>query len=135
MINPTILIVDDDEEDRLILRECFEAEGQDAVAYFSDSLSLLSYLYQHSDQNSLPKLIITDMNMPGMTGIDLLKTLKKLPEFKFIDVVVLSTSDKDEHKLECINGGAKAFFTKPDNYSQLNSLAHTFSQMAMAKTG
>jgi CheY-like chemotaxis protein len=135
MINPTILIVDDDEEDRLILRECFEAEGQDAVAYFSDSLSLLSYLYQNSEKNRLPKLIITDMNMPGMTGIDLLKTLKKLPEFKFIDVVVLSTSDKDEHKRECINGGAKAFFTKPDNYSQLNSLAHTFSEMAMAKTG
>jgi CheY-like chemotaxis protein len=135
MINPTILIVDDDEEDRLILRECFEAEGHDSVAYFSDSLSLLSYLYQHSDKNSLPKLIISDLNMPGMTGIDLLKTLKKLPEFKFIDVVILSTSDKAEHRNECLEIGARAFFTKPDSYSQLHLLTNKFSEMAMSKAG
>jgi CheY-like chemotaxis protein len=135
MINHNILIVDDDEDDRLILRECFEAEGQEGVAYFSDSKSVLNYLHQHNDKNSLPKLIIADLNMPGMTGIELLKALKKQPEFNPIDVVILSTSDKDEHKTECLKGGARAFFTKPDSYSQLNLLAHKFSEMAMAKAG
>lgn len=135
MLKHSILIVDDDEDDRLILRECFEAEGQRSVAYFSDSKSLLSYLNQQNDKSSLPKLIIADMNMPGMTGIELLKTLKKQPEFSPIDVVILSTSDKEEHKRECLKGGATAFFTKPDSYSQLNLLAHKFAEMAMAKAG
>ena len=133
MKNPAILIVDDDEDDRLIIQESFEKNGQNSIAFFEDSLSILAYLSNHREKENLPKLIISDLNMPGMTGMDLLRTIKQVPEFKSIDVVIFSTTDKAEYVQECLKWGAKAYFRKPDDYADLNLLTNKFSQMAAVK--
>jgi CheY-like chemotaxis protein len=130
MQHAAILIVDDDADDREIVQECFEAGGISNVDFFESGSAILNYLNAITDHADLPRLIISDLNMPAITGIDLLKSIKRNPAFKFIDVVILSTTDKEDYMQECLRFGARACFTKPYTYSELTELRDQFSDMA-----
>ena len=58
-------------------------------------------------------LIIADLNMPRMNGIELIKEVKKKPGFRFVPVVMLTTESKEEKKQEGRKAGAKAWMVKP----------------------
>src|SRR5215216_4067682 len=97
----TILIADDDEDDRLMLRDAFgEARlGMDLRAVH-DGVELLDYLnrrgrYTDPEQSPRPALILLDLNMPRMDGREALATIKQDPALRSIPVVILTTS-KDE---------------------------------------
>ena len=62
-------------------------------------------------------LIISDVNMPNMDGISLVKEIKKLPAYKFTPIVMLTTESADGKKAEA--AGAKAWMLKPFNPPQL----------------
>jgi CheY-like chemotaxis protein len=78
------------------------------------------------DDALLPKLIITDINMPLMTGIELLSILKRNVRLKHIKVIVFSTADKNKYHMKCIKLGATEFLQKPDNFSELRQMANHF---------
>jgi two-component system chemotaxis response regulator CheY len=58
-------------------------------------------------------LVITDVNMPGMNGIDLVRTLRALPDFKFIPMLVLTTEAGQEMKQRGREAGATGWIVKP----------------------
>ena len=58
-------------------------------------------------------LVITDVNMPGMNGIDLVRTLRALPDFKFIPILVLTTEAGQEMKQRGREAGATGWIVKP----------------------
>jgi CheY-like chemotaxis protein len=133
MPHPAILIVDDDADDRLIFHDCFEDGGIHDVGFFENSSSILQYLGKIKNRNDLPRLIISDLNMPGITGMQLLTTIKQNPEYRSIDVVILSTTDKAEYIQECLRLGARACFQKPYTYTELKNLRDRFTEMAAVK--
>jgi CheY-like chemotaxis protein len=69
-----------------------------------------------SAHNSNPLLILLDLNLPDMTGIDILRRVKENQHLKFVPVVVLTTTD-DSHEIKrCYELGCNVYITKPVNY-------------------
>ena len=64
-------------------------------------------------------LIILDINMPRLTGLQVLDLVKKKSPYKEIPVVVVSIEDKEENKARCLQAGAAAYFKKPFNGKDL----------------
>ena len=110
-----ILIIDDDEDDVATLSDAFTQCGVDSVHYVFSGMQAFIYL-QGVEHSCLPKLIITDHYLPGMTGSAFLKDLKGMDKYKHIHVVVLSTV-KSERELEKYREmGALDYFIKPTSY-------------------
>ena len=67
---------------------------------------------------SLPNIILLDLNMPRMNGIEFLKILKKDNRLKFIPTIILTTSNNTKDLLECYNNGIAGYILKPLKYEQ-----------------
>ena len=69
--------------------------------------------------NVKPDLIITDLNMPGMNGIELIKQVRTLPAFKFVPILFLTTESQQEKRAEAKAAGASGWLVKPVNSDEL----------------
>ncbi|MDQ3393438.1 MAG: response regulator [Bacteroidota bacterium] len=103
----TILIVDDFESSRNILGRTLEYAGY-TVLHGSDGENAMVQL-----NGTRIDLIITDLNMPGMDGISLIKSLRKTINYKFTPVILLSTNAKSDKQEQAKQAGATAFVEKP----------------------
>lgn len=112
-----VLNVDDDQEDREFfcdaLREIDAAITCLTAGSGMEALTLLESL------TSLPDYIFLDINMPMMDGKQLLRTLKKLPAFQSIPVIMYSTSTDTREIRECYRLGAEDFLIKPHSFEKL----------------
>ena len=103
-----ILIVDDAASMRGLVTMTLKKSGYEVVEA-SDGKDALTKL------SSVGKvdLIITDLNMPNMDGIELIKTLKTDMKYRFIPVIMLTTESQEAKKEEGRKAGAKAWIVKP----------------------
>jgi CheY-like chemotaxis protein len=122
----TILICDDDEDDRMLTQQALEdAHVSNDVRFVEDGEQLLDYLYQRgpyageTGEAPRPGLILLDLNMPKMDGREALKIIKGDPTLKDIPVVVLSTSGFDQDIIRSYQLGVNSFITKPVTFSGL----------------
>jgi CheY-like chemotaxis protein len=122
----TILICDDDEDDRMLTQQALEdAHISNDLRFVEDGEQLLDYLYQRGEYSGetgsapRPGLILLDLNMPKMDGRDALKVMKGDPTLLDIPVVVLSTSSLDEDVVKSYKMGVNSFITKPVTFSGL----------------
>lgn len=83
-----------------------KVDGEDAVGYLKDG------------NNKKPCVILLDLNMPRMNGFEFLKVVKSDDVLKIIPVVVLTTSNQEQHINETFNLGVAGYIVKPVNYSQ-----------------
>lgn len=120
----TILICDDDADDRLLTHRALEdAHVSNAVKFVEDGEQLLDYLYQRGEYAGetgaapRPGLILLDLNMPNMDGREALKVIKGDETLRDIPVVVLSTSGLDEDIVRSYQLGVNSFITKPVTFS------------------
>lgn len=118
---PTVLVVDDDEDDRLLIQLGFEKANFLDLGLFADASSALEYLQSNSEM--LPKLIVSDYNMPKLSGLELLKNIKTDDSLKHIDVIILSTSDSQSYIDECIGCGATGYYVKPSSEQGIIDIA------------
>lgn len=115
----TILMADDDEDDRLMAEEALkEAKLLNPVKFVKDGEELLDYLYQrgeYSNGSSAPRpgLILLDLNMPRKDGREALREIKADPELKQIPIVVLTTSVAEEDIYRTYDLGVNSYITKP----------------------
>lgn len=124
----TILMADDDEDDRLLTREALEeSKVLNNLHCVEDGVELLNYLrregkYADVDAYPWPGLILLDLNMPRKDGRETLKELKADPDLKAIPVVILTTSQQEEDMVKGYGLGAASFITKPVNFEGLVNL-------------
>lgn len=130
-----ILIADDDPDDQFLIREALEEALENVTGLTLNLISvecgedLLDFLYQKqqfssempspADLNPRPDLILLDLNMPNMTGAEVLKQIKADPLLKQIPIVILTTSKAQEDVFESYDLGASGFITKPVTYQAL----------------
>jgi CheY-like chemotaxis protein len=122
----TILICDDDEDDRMLTQQALEdAHVSNALRFVEDGEQLLDYLYQRrafaGETGAAPRpgLILLDLNMPAMDGREALRHIKQDPTLLDIPVVVLTTSSLDEDVIRSYRLGVNSFITKPVTFSGL----------------
>jgi len=122
----TILICDDDEDDRILTQQALEqAHISNSLRFAEDGEQLLDYLYQRGEfageTGSAPRpgLILLDLNMPKMDGREALKVMKEDPTLRDIPVVVLTTSRLDEDIIRSYQLGVNSFITKPVTFTGL----------------
>lgn len=120
---PEIVITEDDPDDRFILQEAFRELGyQGPVVYLEDGESLVDYLQTrmvHGDNTPSPALILLDLNMPRLSGTDVLKQIKRNPGMSHIPVIMWSTSDLDQDRRRCFQFGADSYLVKPDSMERV----------------
>ena len=121
----TILIADDDPDDRELTRDALaECRLANDVHFVHDGEELMNYLnrrgaYQHLAGASLPGLILLDLNMPRKDGREALKEIKASPELRRVPIVVLTTSKADEDILRTYDLGVNSYVTKPVTFDSL----------------
>lgn len=114
----TLLLVDDDQDDRFLFKEAL-AEADDTVVYTEADSGADALEKLISGKISIPDLIFLDINMPRLNGLDCLKRLKGNDSLKYIPVVMYSTSASKEYQKECFNNGAELYIEKPSDFWQL----------------
>jgi DNA-binding response OmpR family regulator len=123
-----IAIVDDDLDDREILRDAFKQtlDEQDYI-FLENGDKLFEYLDQHSDAR--PSLILLDLNMPGKDGRDTLKEIKAQSEYASIPIIIFTTSSSHRDKNHAYEHGANCFITKPDTFNKLLDLTRCIARL------
>lgn len=117
----TIYIVDDDEDDIFIIRE--------AIA----DLKISVRIYQASngrellDKNVEDALILMDMNMPLLNGVETLRAIYTNPDFKHLRSILISTSDSFELEKSALDAGAMKFLRKPHTFDGYIKLINEIS--------
>ena len=118
-----ILIIDDDTDDVEILAEAFTQSGVDGVHYVHTAMEAFMYLQSIENASELPRLIVTDYFLPGITGPEFLADLKGMEKYKHIHVIVLSgtKSPSEIEKLKKL--GATDYLVKPRSYDEYVKVA------------
>ena len=121
----TILVADDDPDDRMMIEEAFEENRVvNAVDFVEDGEQLMAYLrregdFAHLADRPYPGIILLDLNMPRKDGREALKELKADPDLCRIPVVVLTTSQAEEDIVRTYGLGVSSFVTKPVSFEGL----------------
>jgi len=124
----TILMADDDADDRMLVKEAFEESRLNNDLHFvEDGEQLLDYLHRRGKYEDLngdpyPGLILLDLNMPRKDGREALAEIKADPGLRRIPVVVLTTSRAEEDILRSYGLGVNSFITKPVTFESLVNL-------------
>ena len=124
-IPSTILVADDDPDDRLLIQEAFdEVRLANPVDFVGDGIELLDYLHRRNSfaclaDAALPCMILLDLNMPRKDGREALKSIKSDGELRRIPVVILTTSKAEQDVLRSYDLGANSFIAKPVTFDGL----------------
>ena len=110
-----ILVVDDHEDNIELLRARLEARGYE-VEGASDGQAALDAV-----QRTCPDLILLDVMMPKMDGMEVVKRLKSDKKLPFIPVIMQTALDSTENKVEGLDAGADDYITKPINFAELEA--------------
>jgi len=127
----SILIADDDADDRLLIEQAFRETHLVSNLYFvEDGEELLDYLYKRPpfESASRPSLIILDLNMPRKNGVQALQEIKANEQFRKIPIVVLTTSTAEEDILRTYDLGVSSYISKPFDYNTLLEITKTIKK-------
>lgn len=113
-----ILIVDDDVDDRYLITRAFkDTLLPDKLQLAGNGVDALKYLDSIPNDTELPGLIVLDLNMPVLDGLSTLILLKARSRYKYIPVVIFTTSQNPAEKRRCLELGAADYIIKPNTYS------------------
>ena len=120
----TILLVEDNEDDIVLTQRALKkANILNQVVVVRDGKEALDYLrcegdYANSTDRELPVVILLDLKMPRMGGLDCLKEIREDRKLKVLPVVVLTSSSEDRDICESYQLGANSYIQKPVDFDQ-----------------
>ena len=120
---PTILIVEDDEGHAILIRENLEMAGlKNPIRHFRDGQAILDFFFDRSGR-TLPTpdgtfLLLLDIRMPKVDGIEVLRQLKADPELRKLPVSMLTTTDDPREVSRCHELGCSNYIVKPLGYEK-----------------
>jgi len=129
----TIIMIEDDEgHARLIERNIRRSGVNNEIKPFTNGTDAVRYLLGADgtglDHKGHALLILLDLNLPDMTGIDILKMVKQNSFLKSAPVVILTTTDDSQEIKRCYELGCNVYITKPVNY---DSFANAIRQLGL----
>lgn len=125
----TILLIEDNNDDaELTLRAFKRANVKNPLVRARDGEEALDYLfgrgaYAGRDVSDLPAVTLLDINMPKISGLDVLKTIRADERTKHLPVVILTSSNEDKDRLDAYTHFANSYVIKPVDYDQFVTAA------------
>ena len=124
--NKPILLAEDDQVDAMTAERAFkEIQVTNPRVIVENGEEALEYL--KNTNNEKPGIILLDLNMPRMNGVEFLKIVKKDDELKRIPVIVLTTYKEEQDKVESFNFGVAGYMIKPVDYQKFVEVVRTIS--------
>ena len=127
-----VMIEDDEGHARLIERNIRRAGVNNEIVPFTSGTAAVSYLLGEDGSGSVSAeramLILLDLNLPDMSGVDILTKVKANPHTRRSPVIVLTTTDDQREIQRCYDLGANVYITKPVNY---DSFANAIRQLGL----
>jgi len=127
MSDEVILLVEDNPKDQeLILRALEKSNILNTVVIAHDGVEALDYLFgrgAHAGRNvlELPTLVILDLKLPRIDGIEVLRTIRADPRTRLLPAVILTSSTQDEDRLAGYSSGANSYVQKPIEFKAFQS--------------
>jgi chemotaxis family two-component system response regulator Rcp1 len=125
-----ILLIEDSRSDaKIIERALREGNVNHRLTVIADGRQALDFLMSLRDDthepDQVPDLILLDLNLPGLNGCQVLRRIKDDPQLKWIPVVVLTTSIREEDVIQTYCAGANTYIPKPAEYPKYCELVST----------
>lgn len=133
-INKTILLVEDNPQDeKLILRALRKVNLANQVDVVRDGQQALDYLFREGEfagreGDDLPTVVLLDIGLPRVSGLEVLKRLRSAPRTQLQPVVILTSSDEERDRLASYKDGANSFVCKPLDF---NEFAETVARLGI----
>jgi DNA-binding response OmpR family regulator len=129
----TIIMIEDDEGHALLIERNIRRAGvTNEILPFKNGTDAVRFLFGADGSGSVnggrALLILLDLNLPDMSGVDILKRVKANEHLKLTPVVVLTTTDDEREIKRCYDLGANVYITKPVNYE---SFANAIRQLGL----
>lgn len=126
MSNRPIILVEDNSDDAFLMQSALQSagvinpiriigDGEEALEYFASA--------EARDDTQRPRLVLLDVKMPFMSGLDVLEAIRKNPDFRTLTVVMLTSSNEPSDVKRALELGANAYVVKPAAFNDLNQLA------------
>jgi CheY-like chemotaxis protein len=120
-----ILVVEDNEVDSWLIRNALEACGiANTIHLVTEGNEALNFIMRIGPFKTVPvpDMILLDLNMPGLDGLDFLRLIKQFPELKNIPVIILSSSSHPNDIEETYRFRAAAYLNKPLNVNEIRPI-------------
>jgi CheY-like chemotaxis protein len=113
-LKPVLLLEDDAVDAATVKKAAKDLNVANSVIHFVNGEEALEYL--RNQANTMPCVILLDLNMPRMNGIEFLKILKADSTLRCIPIIAITTSKADTDKSQCFDNGIAGYIIKPNNY-------------------
>ncbi|WP_229204278.1 response regulator [Dyadobacter alkalitolerans] len=124
----TILLVEDDEVDVMNVKRAFKKNNiSNPLIVASNGIEALDVLRSGSSDSPKPRIVLLDLNMPRMGGIEFLKEIRQDPELSSLSVFVMTTSNEDSDKIEAFNLNVAGYILKPLSMDRFISAVSTLN--------
>lgn len=123
-----ILLVEDDDNDVLLIKRAFKkAKMANPVEVVSDGEAAITYLSRKPpyDERPVPELVLLDLKLPRKSGHEVLQWIREQPRFKYLPVVVLSSSRERPDVQRAYELGANSYLVKPPSFEALIEMVQT----------
>lgn len=130
----TILLVEDNADDELLalraLRSCKQVQDVIVVRDGSEALDYLfgSGLYSERDTREQPSLILLDMKLPKLNGLDVLRLVRQDPRTRYHPVVLMTSSRQETDIIAGYSLGANSYVQKPVNFDEFAEVIHDLAK-------
>ncbi len=129
-----LVMADDDEDDCLVVSEALKLACNGCTfRCVRDGVEMMDYLnrigpYKNPEVSPVPDIVLLDLNMPKLSGREVLKRLKTDPRFRAIPVIILTTSRELEDVKICYDLGANSYITKQASFDEVVSAMKTLAE-------
>lgn len=125
-----LLVEDNSSDEKLTVRALKKCDVPNEVVVVRDGAEALEYLFatgSHAqrDRSALPALVLLDLNLPKINGLEVLRRLRADETTRALPVVILTSSKEDEDITQGYASGANAYVRKPVDYAQFAEAAQT----------
>ena len=118
-----VLVEDNPQDEMLTLRALRKANLANHVQVVRDGQQALDYLLREGEfadrpGTEQPAVILLDLNLPRVSGLDVLERLRADPRTRLVPIVILTSSDEERDRLGCYESGANSFVRKPLEFAE-----------------
>ncbi|MEZ0542035.1 response regulator [Fibrella arboris] len=121
-----IFLVDDDEDDQFLVQQVIKQYSPESTVEVLDNGEQLICALKHT--STLPSLVLLDLNMPRMNGLEALRHVRADQSYNDVPIVILTTSDNDGDRQQALRLQATDYLVKPGTAEQMGHLVAVITQ-------